>query len=452
MDVHLLSALPNLTNGQFIGYIVTIVVLVFLSGFFSSTETAFSSLNRIRLKNLVSSNKKKYATVYYLSERFDALISTILIGNNIVNIAATTLATIMFSALIHDNPSLAGVVSTAVITVVVLIFGEVIPKSMAKRAPETFARITAPFILTLYYVFFPFVWIMGLFQKLLFKIFKKKDNENITDEELITYVDEAQTEGGLDEYEGDLIRSAIEFDKMTVKDVFTPRVDVEAVAIDDSMAEVMKTFKESGYSRLPVYKENIDTIVGILNQKDFYEAYIDGATKFAKIMIKNIIYVPDTMKISDVLRKLQTEKRHLAIVVDEFGGTMGVVTLEDILEQLVGEIYDERDEIVEPFVKLTDDKYLVLGETNLEEFFEHFDVNKDDKEFDTVTLSGYIAYALNRVPQVGDIVNFENLAITVKKMDNTVVEKAEVLVNPIEVEEEKEEKKLFKPFASNSEN
>ena len=438
MDVHLLSAL-TLRTSELVGYIVAIVVLVFLSGFFSSTETAFSSLNRVRVKNLVTTDKKKYSKVFFLSEHFDALISTILIGNNIVNITATTLATIMFSALIADQNA-AGAVSTAVITVVVLIFGEVTPKTLAKRAPETFARITAPFILSLYYVLFPFVWLMGLLQKLLFKIFKKKDNENITDEELITYVDEAQTEGGLDEYEGDLIRSAIEFDSMTVKDVFTPRVDVEAVAIDDSMSQVMKVFKESGYSRLPVYKENIDTIVGILNQKDFYEAYIDGATKFSKIMTKNVIYVPDSMRISDVLRKLQGEKRHLAIVVDEFGGTMGIVTLEDILEQLVGEIYDERDEIVEPFVKLTDDKYTVLGETNLEEFFEYFDVNKDGEEYETVTLSGYIAYALNRLPQVGDIVNFENLAITVKKMDNNVVEKAEVLVNTIEDEEDKDEK------------
>ena len=411
-----LLASSALDPSRLIGYLVAIIILVFLSGFFSSTETAFSSLNRIRLKNLYTTEKKKYAKVYFLSERFDALISTILIGNNIVNITATTLATIMFSALI------------------------VIPKSLAKRSPEYFSRITAPFILALYYVLFPFVWLMGLLQSLLGKIFKKKGNENITDEELITYVDEAQTEGGLDEYEGDLIRSAIEFDSMTVRDVFTPRVDVEAVAIDDSMAEVMKTFKESGYSRLPVYKDNIDTIVGIINQKDFYEAYIDGATKFSKIMTKNIIYVPDSMRISDVLRKLQVEKRHLAIVVDEFGGTMGIVTLEDILEQLVGEIYDERDEIVEPFVKLAEDKYIVLGETNLEEFFEYFDVNKDGEEFDTVTLSGYIAFALNRLPQVGDIVNFDNLAITVKKMDNTVVEKAEVLVNLPESDDSKEEK------------
>ncbi len=377
-----------------------------------------------------------------MSEHFDALISTILIGNNIVNITASTLATMMFAALIV-NQNVAGIVSTAVITVVVLIFGEVMPKSLAKRSPEYFARVTAPFILALYYVLFPLVWLMGLLQKLLGKIFKKKGNENITDEELITYVDEAQTEGGLDEYEGDLIRSAIEFDSMTVKDVFTPRVDVEAVAIDDSMANIMKVFKESGYSRLPVYKDNVDTIVGVVNLKDFYEAYIDGVTKFSKVVAKNVIYVPDSMKISDVLRKLQIAKMHLAIVADEFGGTMGIVTLEDILEQLVGEIWDERDEIVDPIVKLTEEKYTVLGEINLEEFFEYFDVNKENKEFDTVTLSGYIAYALGRLPQVGDIVNFENLAITVKKMYHTVVEKAEVLV-VAEQEEESEKIGLLK--------
>ncbi|MDE5616711.1 MAG: hemolysin family protein, partial [Clostridia bacterium] len=440
--VPLLSASSDMGASRLSGYIVAIVILIFLSGYFSSTETAFSSLNRIRLKNLVSTDKKKYSKVYFLSEHFDALISTILIGNNIVNITATTLATMMFTALI-SNQDVAGVVSTAVITIVVLIFGEVMPKSMAKRSPEYFARLTAPFILALYYVLYPLVWLMGLLQKLIAKVFKKKDNENITDDELITYVDEAQTEGGLDEYEGDLIRSAIEFDNLTVKDVFTPRVDVEAVEVEDSMSEVMKVFRESGYSRLPVYKENIDTIVGVLNLKDFYEAYIDGESKFSRLVAKNVIYVPDTMKISDVLRKLQIAKMHLAVVADEFGGTMGIVTLEDILEQLVGEIYDERDEIVEPIVKLTDDKYLVLGETNLEEFFEYFEVNESKEEFDTVTLSGYIAYALGRMPQVGDIVNFEKLAITVKKMDNTVVEKAEVVVNVEEESEEEQSRKLF---------
>lgn len=436
MVVPLLSA--PISNSKIITYIVAIAILVLFSAFFSATEMAFSTLNRIRLKNMYSNEPKKYGKVYFLSEHFDGLISTILIGNNIVNIASATLATMLFTGLITSQ-ELAGTVSTAVSTVVVLIFGEISPKSIAKRNPEYFAKFAAPFLLVFYYILYPINKLIGFWQNFLGKIFKKKGDDNITDEELITYIDEAQTEGGLDEYEGDLIRSAIEFDNMTVKDVFTPRVDVEAVDIEDSMSDVMKVFRDSGYSRLPVYQDNIDTIKGIINLRDFYEAYIDGVSDFSKIITKTIIYVPDTMKISDVLRKLQMAKTHIAIVVDEFGGTMGIVTLEDILEQLVGDIWDESDEVVEPIVKLSDNKYSVLGDTNLEEFFDYFEVNRKQEEFDTVTLSGYIAYALGRMPQVGDIVNFENLAITVKKMDNTVVEKVEVLVNTPE-EEEKTEK------------
>ena len=437
MVVPLLSA--SISNSKIITYIVAIAVLVIFSAFFSATEMAFSTLNRIRLKNMYSNEPKKYGKVYFLSEHFDGLISTILIGNNIVNIASATLATMLFTGLITSSQELAGTVSTAVSTVVVLIFGEISPKSVAKRNPEFFAKFAAPFLLVFYYILYPINKLMGFWQSFIGKIFKKKGDDNITDEELITYIDEAQTEGGLDEYEGNLIRSAIEFDNMTVKDVFTPRVDVEAVDIEDSMSDVMKVFRESGYSRLPVYEENIDTIKGIINLRDFYEAYIDGVSDFSKIITKSVIYVPDTMKISDVLRKLQMAKTHIAIVVDEFGGTMGIVTLEDILEQLVGDIWDESDEVVEPIVKLSDNKYSVLGDTNLEEFFDYFEVNRKQEEFDTVTLSGDIAYALGRMPQVGDLVNFENLAITVKKMDNTVVEKVEVIVNTSE-EEEKEEK------------
>lgn len=435
MVVPLLSA--SISTGEITTYIVAVAILVIFSAFFSATETAFSTFNRIRLKNLYTYEPKKYAKVYFLSEHFDGLISTILIGNNIVNIASATLATMFFTKLI-ENQELAGTVSTAVITVIVLIFGEISPKSIAKRNPEAFAKFAAPFIMVLYYILFPINKLMGYWQNLLGKIFKKKGDDNITDEELITYVDEAQTEGGLDEYEGDLIRSAIEFDNMIVKNVFTPRVDVEAVDINNSMEEVMKVFKESGYSRLPVYEDNIDTIVGIINLRDFYEAFIEGVSDFASVVNKSVIYVPDSMKISDVLRKLQVSKTHIAIVVDEFGGTMGIITLEDILEQLVGEIWDESDEVVEPFIELSEGKYLVLGEANLEEFFEYFDVNKSKEEFKPVTVSGYISYVLGRLPQVGDIVNFENLAIKVKKMDNTVVEKVEVIVNKEENEQSEE--------------
>lgn len=418
-------------------YIVAIVVLLLLSGLFSATETAFSSLNKIRIKNLSTSNSKKSRLVARLYNDYDSLISTILIGNNIVNIAASTISTLLFAKLI-TNPALAPTVSTIVMTIIVLIFGEITPKSIAKRSPEFFAHFVAPFILVVYYLFYPLTWLFGLWQKFISKIFKKRDEDSITDEELITIVDEAETEGGLDEYESELIRSAIEFDDLTVMDILTPRVEVEAVEVGDSMAKVLQTFRETGYSRLPVYKENIDTIVGIINEKDFYKVYLDGLKSFNKIIVKNVIYATPRMKISILLRRLQKAKTHLAIVVDEFGGTMGICTLEDILEELVGEIWDEHDEVQEDFVKITDDKYQVLGETSLEEFFDFFDVNKSGEEFEPITVSGFVVEKLARVPAVGDVVEFENLTITVKKTEYNKVMSVEVVVAPIQEENNEE--------------
>lgn len=418
-------------------YIVAIVVLLLLSGLFSATETAFSSLNKIRIKNLSTSNSKKSRLVARLYNDYDSLISTILIGNNIVNIAASTISTLLFAKLI-TNPALAPTVSTIVMTIIVLIFGEITPKSIAKRSPEFFAHFVAPFILVVYYLFYPLTWLFGLWQKFISKIFKKRDEDSITDEELITIVDEAETEGGLDEYESELIRSAIEFDDLTVMDILTPRVEVEAVEVGDSMAKVLQTFRETGYSRLPVYKENIDTIVGIINEKDFYKVYLDGLKSFNKIIVKNVIYATPRMKISILLRRLQKAKTHLAIVVDEFGGTMGICTLEDILEELVGEIWDEHDEVQEDFVKITDDKYQVLGETSLEEFFDFFDVNKSGEEFEPITVSGFVVEKLSRVPAVGDVVEFENLTITVKKTEYNKVMSVEVVVAPIQEENNEE--------------
>lgn len=410
-------------------YTIAIVVLILLSAFFSATETAYSSLNKIRLRNMAESKDKRSRMVVKLSDKYDSLISTILIGNNLVNITATTLSTILFAKLIA-NGAVADIVSTAVMTVAVLIFGEITPKTIAKRSPEYFARAFAPIILAICYLFYPLNWLFGLWQKLVGKIFKQRDNANITDEELITIVDEAETEGGLDAYEGELIRSAIEFDDLTVMDILTPRVEVEAVEYDADMATVLKIFRETGYSRLPVYKGSIDTIVGILNEKDFYKAYLDGAKSIAKITIKNVIYATPRMKISILLRRLQKAKTHIAVVVDEFGGTMGIVTLEDILEELVGEIWDEHDDVVEDFTKVTDDKYLVIGDANLEDFFEFFDVNQDEVEYDPVTVSGFVVMQLGRVPAVGDVVTFENLTMTVKSTEYHKITQIEVVIEP----------------------
>ena len=417
--------------------LIAIIVLIMLSAFFSATETAFSSLNKIKMKNAAADGDKRAAKVMKLEGNFDRFISTILIGNNIVNITATTLATILFGMLIK-NSSVANTVSTVVMTIGVLIFGEISPKTIAKKSPEYFALATVSLVQVICYILFPLTWLFGMWQKLINKIFKKKSNENITDDELITIVDEAQTGGNIDEYEGELIRSAIEFDDLTVIDILTPRVDVKAVKQGTDMHTVIRIFKETGFSRLPVYKDTIDNIVGVLNEKDFYNAYFSGAKSINAVVSSNIIYATPFEKISILLRKLQKAKTHIAIVVDEFGGTLGIVTLEDILEELVGDIWDEHDRVVESFRKVDENKYIVAGDVNLIDFFDYFEIKDDAEEYDATVLSGFVVMKLGQVPQVDDSIEFKNLTITVKKTEHMKISECEVVVSPREEKEDEE--------------
>lgn len=423
-------------------YVVCIVCLCLCSSYFSATETAFSSLNKIRIKNMASEGNKKAALVLKLSDNFDSLISTILVGNNIVNITATTLSGLLFALLIA-NEGLASTVSTIVMTVIVLIFGEITPKTLAKKNPESFAMAIAPSINFIRIILIPFVKIFGLWQILLNKVFKKKDESGITDDELITYVEEAQTDGGIDEYEGELIRSAIEFDDLTVNDILTPRVDVKAIAYGVDMDTAMQIFKKSGYSRLPVYKGTIDNITGVLNEKDFYNAYFNGEKVINKAVSANIVYATPFMKISVLLRRLQKDKTHMAIVVDEFGGTQGIVTLEDILEELVGDIWDEHDEVVEYFKEIEENKYMVDGDVSLSDFFDYFNLKADPEDYDVVQLSGLVATLIGKLPEKGDIVDFMNLKIHVTAVEHMKAERCEVEVMPAEEKEEDEDESVI---------
>ncbi len=423
-------------------YCALIVICVILSGFFSASETAFSCANRIRIKNMVNSGNKRAKGVMWFLDRYDTMISTILIGNNIVNTAAATVSGLLWAQVILSDAGVAATASTVVMTVLTLLFGEVTPKTLAKMNPEGAAMLFYPVLKMFFYVLYPLNWILGLLQKLLNKIFKRKSDNNITDDELITIVDEAQTEGGLDEYEGDLIRSAIEFDDLTVIDILTPRVDVEAIETTAAMDDVLQVFRESGFTRLPVYKDTIDTVVGVINEKDFLNIYLDGLSNFDSIITPVVIATPH-MKISVLLRRLQKAKSHLAMVVDEFGGTMGIVTMEDIIEQLVGEIWDEHDEVVEDFNKISDDKYYVQGEVNLEEVFDFFDIKRDAEEFEPVTLSGFVVMLLGKEPEVGDIVEFENLTIKVISTEFYRITQVEVTVAEIKEEEDAEAGRLL---------
>ena len=418
-------------------YSITILVLVLLSSFFSAAETAYSSITRVRFKAMAESKNRRMLWTAALGENFDKLITTILIGNNIVNIGAATLATLLFTGLMEDT-TLAGTISTISITVIVLFIGEVAPKTLAKRNPEPFALFAAPVVLFLYYLFYPINWILGLWQKLLVKIFKNKGDTAITDEVLLTYVDEAADSGEIDQEESELIKSAIEFDDLTVEDALTPRVDIEAVEVTTSAEKVLEKFKETGYSRLPVYKGSIDNIIGILNEKDFFKMYLDGQKKVRNMMSKEVVLVPPSTKLSDLLKRLQKGKMHIAIVISEFGGTMGIITLEDILEELVGEIWDEHDDIEEPVKKLNDEEYEILGQYSVDDFFDLFEIEKDPDDYDSVTVSGFVAEILDRTPQENDTLTFENLFIKVLSIEYNRIAKVYVKVEQKQDEEENE--------------
>lgn len=432
---------------EYLLYSLAIFVLGILSAFFSATETAFSSLSKIKLKTYGEKSDPRSKMVAALGENFEKLISTILVGNNIVNIAAATLGTMLFSKVFQNNESLAGIVSTAVVTVFILLFCEVMPKTIAKKNPESVAFGTAPIVIILFYLLYPINYFIGLWQKLINKIFKKVEKNLITDEELITYVDEAEEEGGIDSFEGDLIRSAIEFDDLTVRDALTARVEIEAIDIKTPMDKILEKFIETGYSRMPVYKDNIDDIIGILNEKDFYKAYLSGAKNIKNVVNKNLIMVPLTTKISELLRRLQKGKMHMAVVIGEFGGTSGIITLEDIVEELVGEIWDEHDEVIEPVSQISDDVWEVQGEMDLDEFFDRFDQDIEE-EFDAVTVSGFVTLQLERVPQVNDVVKFSNLEFKVTKTEFNRVSKVQVKVLP-KIEEKEEENLLIKGIIGN---
>ena len=412
--------------------LIIIVVCIIMSAYFSATETAFSSLNRIRIKNMVEKGDKKAELVLRLSEDYDSLLSTILIGNNIVNIALSSLATVLFVDWL--GAEMGPGVSTIVVTIIVLIFGEVSPKSIAKENPESFAMFSATFLQLLVIVLTPFNYLFGLWKKVLSKIVKSENNNSITEEELLTIVAEAEQEGGIDEQESILIRSAIGFSEQEAKDILTPRIDIAGVSTEATKEEIAQVFIETGYSRLPVYEENIDHIVGILYQKDFYN-YIYHTEQEVASIIKPAVFIPESKNVGELLKELQQKKSHIAVVLDEYGGTTGIVTMEDILEELVGEIWDEHDEVTREIEMISEYEYTVLGSTNLEDLFETFDKEKDE-EREVLTVSGWVMDVLGKIPEKGDTFQYENLKVKVLEMDSKRVEKIQILI-----EKEKEDKK-----------
>ena len=408
------------------GDLSTIIALVFLvlcSAFFSASETAYTSLNLVRMKRMAADGDARAAKVLKLAERYESLLSSILIGNNIVNILASSLATVLFVRALGNK----GVtVSTLVITAVILLVGEVTPKNIAKEHAEAIAMKFYPVLFALTKLFTPLNWLLGCWQKLIGKVVKPAEDRGYTEEELITIVEEAENEGGIDAHESELIKSAIEFTDVDVEEILTPRVEIQAMELGASDDEISDLFQESGYSRLPVYQETVDNIVGILHEKDFY-------ANRGKVPVRELMstptYVMQNTKVSDLLKLLQKTKSYMAVVVDEYDGVQGIVTMEDILEELVGEIWDEHDEVVEEYRALPDGGYLVDGGANLDDMLELFDIHK---EYDPVTVNGWVREELGRFPKAGDSFECDNLIVTVEKAEKRRATEVRVVPKPAE--------------------
>ncbi len=411
------------------------VGLVILSAYFSATETAFSTINKTKLKTLVEKGNKRARLVLKLSDDYDRLISTILIGNNIVNIAVSSIATVFFIDLMQD-PTAGPTLSTVVVTVVVLIFGEITPKSLAKDFPERFAMFSAPIIRTLIYILLPLNALFSLWKKLVGKVVKAPEEEKTSSEELLMFVDEVEQDGSIDKNEGDLLRNVIEFTERRADDILTHRTEIEAVSIEDPLDDIADIFSESQFSRLPVYRDSIDTIIGVIHQKDFFGKQGIATRELADIMTP-VIYVQPAELINDILMKLQKNQTHVAVVLDEYGGTLGIVTMEDILEELVGDIWDEHDEVEEDFLQeLGENTYLVDCSVSLEDFAERLDL---EIESESDTLGGYVMEKFGSIPEVGETYSDEEITITVREKDGLRLSSVELTLHrEQEASEEKE--------------
>lgn len=406
-----------------ISLIVAIIITVSLSAFFSASETAFSSVSTARLKNMANEGNKNAKLALKLADKYDELISTILVGNNIVNISTATMSTILFVSFFEKNGA---TISTLVITVVVLIFGEITPKSIAKENPEKFATTVAPVYKVLNLILKPINFLLLHLKSGIKKLIGAQEiSSGITEDELLTIVDEVEQGGGLNEDESELIKNAIEFNDVEAMDIFTPRIDVCAVERNTSPEEIAKLFKETGYSRLPVFNDTIDSIIGVINEKDFHNDIVGTDMHITSIM-KPTEYIVPTMKISELLKLLQRTKTHIAVIVDEYGGTEGIVTMEDILEELVGEIWDEHDEVVAAIKKTGDNTYTVPTENDLDDLFEMFQITQ---KTEASTINGWVLENIDKVPVVGDGFDLDNLTVVVTNAESRRATEINIKVN-----------------------
>ena len=428
--------------------LAALIVLIAFSAFFSASETAFSSLNQIRLKSRAEEGDASAARVLAMAEKYDKLLSSILIGNNIVNIAAASIGTVLFTKWLGEERG--ATASTIVLTIVVLIFGEVTPKTLAKEMPETIATAVSPVLSLLLTLFTPLTWLFSQWKKLLGHFVHSSESDTITEGELITMVSEAENDGELTDRESQLIRSAIEFDDVEVEEILTPRVDVVAVEDDISLEELAQTFAESGYSRLPVYHDTVDNIIGVVHEKDFYIARLKK-TVTMEDLIAPTLYTTGSTQISQLLRTLREQHHHMAVVVDEYGGTEGIITLEDILEELVGEIWDEHDEATEDFRQQSDGSWLVSGSASVDDLYETLDL-PEDEDIDSNTVNGLVQEKTHHLPKVGDHFQLNDYeGVVTRTARRRVTEVRFTHTTPAPQDDEKDKDKRFSRLTQRTE-
>jgi len=429
-----LQSILSINLGTTIGLSAVIVFLLCCSAFFSSTETAFTTVSNLRLRSLAESKVKGARKAVYISEHYQKTLTTILVGNNLVNIACTTICAYVFSILIK-NPTMANVLNTVIMTIIVLIFGEILPKAAGKINSEKLALRVSGILFFLIKLLTPITFIFLALQN---KVVKNKDDgtPTVTEDELESIIDTMEEEGVIDSDDADLIQGVLELNQNTAYDIMIPRVDVKAINIDDDIEHIKQVFKDTQFTRLPVYKETIDNIVGVLSQKDLFFAIVDNETLSIETLMSSPLNIGETMKVDDIIKEMQKTKKHMAIVLDEYGGTSGIVTMEDAIEQIVGEIYDEHDdEIVEDdIVKITDNTYKIVPDTELAELFEYLGI-EHLPETQYTKVEGFIFEQMEDIPEEGNV--FEYIAVDdVLQDDASMIQKrVKMTFNLTKVEE-----------------
>ncbi len=416
---------------------ILILILIMMSAFFSAAETAFSSVNRIRLKSMSENGSRGAERALKILKKYDKALTTILIGNNVVNIATSSIATMLAVSLLGEHYG--SLAATIITTVVVLIFGEILPKSIAKDFAEPICIAISAVLSFMMIIFTPFSAFFIMLKKGISKLIHKKSSVSVTEEELMAIIDEIEDEGVLEQQESNLVRSALQFDEITVDEIITPRVSITAVEVTDGAEEVREKFLSEEYSRMPVYEKTLDNIVGIITEKDFFREYEKRGTDLTvRELMQETLYIPHLLKISEVLKMMQKQKCHMSVVLDQHGGTLGIVTMEDLLEELVGEIWDESDEVKSPVTAVSDTEFEVYGDVSLNSlrrYLSNRDINVDI-ESEAHTVAGWVLELFGNIPKNGDVTETEDFVVTVLEAANLRVNRVRFKIKEKPVEED----------------